>query len=311
VSFDKIAPYLQDPLVLAGFALFLFFGALRALLSSGLIPQQTQIGGYRILQRLFLFGFLLSVLIILLGFGLKYRELSRMEQRRAAELILEELKSDRTIAGSLAANAATSLDTSSELALVLRSNGAPLLKMLFPYKNLQPDSNTPAPRTMAEESLKAAMLAGLPAEQEQLDRMNAVARAIRRTLANTRGALGSLADQEGGRYRIGRTAWSANAPVIRRISAIDLTRLERTYAALEKARADYAVLLGYDLRYVDSLNDFLAFKGGGLDDDELGRVLAAERQYFMIAAAYGKEIADCIEKSGKSIDELSRAVDAA
>jgi hypothetical protein len=308
MAFEKIAPYLHDPLVLCGFALALFFGFGRTLLKSGLIPQQTQIGGYRILQRVLLYGFILSIVIILLGFGLKYRELSKEEQRAAASLIVNELKADRGVAGSLAANSATSLETTSELALALRSPASPLLKTFFPYRNIEPDDNTSAPSKMAHERLAEAIASGLPASQAQLDRMNAMARAIRGTLSRTRGALVSLSDGNGTRYRINRSAWNANASEIRRVSVVDLTKLERTYAALERARSDYDVLMRYNLAYADALDQFLAFKDNDLSEEGLSRVLAAERQYFAVARAYGRSIVDAIDSSGKATDELSRKV---
>src|SRR4051812_18604416 len=254
MSFERVAPYLHDPLVLCGFTLALFFGFGRALLKSGLIPQQSQIGGYRILQRVLLYGFLLSIVIILLGFGLKYRELSKEEQRAAASLIMNELKADRGVAGSLAANSATSLETTSELALALRSDASPLLKTFFPYRNIEPDEKTLPPGKMAHERLAEAISSGLPASQPQLDRMNAMARAIRGTLSRTRGALVSLSDEKGARYRINRSAWNANAAVVRRISVIDLTQLEGTYAGLDRARSDYDVLMRYNLAYADALD---------------------------------------------------------
>lgn len=308
MGFDKIAPYLQDPLVLAGFALTLFFGLGRAVLKAKVIPQLTQIGGYRVLQRLLLYGFALSIVIILLGFGLKYRELSRKEQLAAARQILEELKADRGVAGTLAANSATSLETTSELALVLRSDGSPLLRIFFPPQNLQPAKDTPAPSAMAHERLALAITSGLPARQAELDRMNLVARTIRGTLGRTRSALSSLADLDETRYRIRRTAWTANAPVIRRISAVDLTRLESTYARLEQTRANYAVMLRYNIRYLDTLDGFLEFKDNDLSEEGLARVLAAERQYFTVAAAYSKAIADSIDESNKAIKDLESSL---
>jgi len=311
MPFEKIAPYLQDPLVLAGFALLLFFGLANGLIKSGLIPVQSQRGGYRLLQRTLLYGFVLAAVIVLLGFGLKYRELSKHEQAAAARLILAELKADRGVAGSLAANSATALEDSSQLALVLRNEQAsPLLRTLLPYRNLEPDAKTPAPSAMAHAQLAEALAEGLPMRQAELDRMNAVARAVRGTLMRTRGALASLADLDGARYRISRGAWTANAPVARRVSQVDLTQLERTYASLEQARANYAVLMRYDLGYMDALDRFLAFDKNSIDEPGLAALLAAERQYFTVAAAYSKSIVEELTAAGHAIDKLEAQVNA-
>ena len=84
LSFDKLAPYLKDPLVLIGFTLLLFFGIARAIIRSGQLTPVTGAKSYRVLQTVLLYGFLLGVLVIALGFGLKYRELSEAEQRNAS-----------------------------------------------------------------------------------------------------------------------------------------------------------------------------------------------------------------------------------
>lgn len=75
-SFEKLAPYLSDPLVLVGFVLLLFFGLARAIVRSRLLTPINGLKSYRVLQTLLLYGFVLGVLIIALGFGLKYRDLS-------------------------------------------------------------------------------------------------------------------------------------------------------------------------------------------------------------------------------------------
>jgi hypothetical protein len=294
--------------VLAGFALALFFGLANGLIRSGLIPVQSQRSGYRLLQRILLYGFMLALAIVVLGFGLKYRELSRGEQAAAARLILAELKADRGVAGSLAANSATALQDSATLAYVLRSKASPLLHLLLPYRNIQPDDQTAAPAQMAHQQLAAAIVGGLPERQIELDRMNAVANAVRGTLGRTRVALQSLADLDGSRYRMSRAAWNANLPVLRRVSAIDLTQLEGTYSNLEQARANYAVLMQYDLTYVGAADRFLAFNKHELTEEELAQFLAAERQYFAVATAYSSSIVNEISAAGQSIDKLDASL---
>ena len=49
-SFEKIAPFLQDPFVLAGFAVFLFFSFSRLLIVRGIIPPLPAGKGYAILR---------------------------------------------------------------------------------------------------------------------------------------------------------------------------------------------------------------------------------------------------------------------
>jgi hypothetical protein len=57
ISFDKLAPYLKDPLVLVDFALLLFFGLARPLIRSGLLTPVTGAKSYRVLLTVLLYGF--------------------------------------------------------------------------------------------------------------------------------------------------------------------------------------------------------------------------------------------------------------
>ena len=82
-GFTEVAPYLEDPLVLSGFALFLFFGALRLLVKR--LPVVTKkIAGIAVL-RLVTFGFVLAIVVIVLGFGLRFMEVQSDAARIASE----------------------------------------------------------------------------------------------------------------------------------------------------------------------------------------------------------------------------------
>jgi len=75
-SFEKIAPFLSDPLILIGFFVFLAFLIARLIIRSGLIPVLGSGEGFTILRIILRYGFILGLVIIVLGFLIKYRELS-------------------------------------------------------------------------------------------------------------------------------------------------------------------------------------------------------------------------------------------
>ncbi len=70
-GFAEYAQYLQHPLTLVGFVLLLFFGVHRALLRSRVLPPLTASGGSKVVQALLRYGFIIALLIILLGFALE------------------------------------------------------------------------------------------------------------------------------------------------------------------------------------------------------------------------------------------------
>ena len=73
VDFGPIAPYLTNPLVLIGFVLMLIFGVYHALIRSGMMLHVTQQAGRKKVQQTLLhYGFVLSLVVIVLGFGYQF-----------------------------------------------------------------------------------------------------------------------------------------------------------------------------------------------------------------------------------------------
>ncbi len=83
-GFAKIARYLQHPLVLVGFVLFLFFSVHKALISSGIIPPVDQQAAGTIVYTLLRYGFVVAIVVIIFGFSLQffkaYRERSSLDE---------------------------------------------------------------------------------------------------------------------------------------------------------------------------------------------------------------------------------------
>jgi Flp pilus assembly protein TadD len=79
-AFKDIAPYLSHPLVLIGFGLFLVFGIQRTLLKAGIIPPLTTRTGGKVVQTLLRYGFIIALLIIMLGFAMAFFKTQRETQ---------------------------------------------------------------------------------------------------------------------------------------------------------------------------------------------------------------------------------------
>ncbi|MDU9050859.1 MAG: tetratricopeptide repeat protein [Candidatus Electrothrix sp. Rat3] len=69
-GFDKVAPYLTNPLVLAGFVLMLAYGIHWQLMKSGLLAQATKKDSALIIRLFLRYGFWLALVLLLAGFGL-------------------------------------------------------------------------------------------------------------------------------------------------------------------------------------------------------------------------------------------------
>jgi hypothetical protein len=79
-TFTNIVPYLKEPLVLMGFFLFIAFSFCRYLVKKGVIPTLPKTLGYRILRLIFLYGFILGLVLVILGFELKRQELINQKE---------------------------------------------------------------------------------------------------------------------------------------------------------------------------------------------------------------------------------------
>lgn len=126
LDFSNIVAYLKDPLILIGFFVFIFFGFARLVVKRGLIPTLSKTLGYNILKHILLYGFVIGVLIIILGFFLKYQSLNGADQIALNSKLWDAAKegSNETIEQVLAAGAQINSTTSGGMtALMLASLG--------------------------------------------------------------------------------------------------------------------------------------------------------------------------------------------
>ncbi len=79
-GFDKVAPYLTHPLALIGFVLLAVFSIHKALIQSGIIPPVGPRVGGRLLQSLLRYGFVIALVVIVLGFALQFYKTQKLPE---------------------------------------------------------------------------------------------------------------------------------------------------------------------------------------------------------------------------------------
>jgi hypothetical protein len=309
MDFVKLAPYLQDPLVLMGFVLLLFFGLARSLLKAGIIPQLNQRGGYRIISRLLLYGFLLALAIISVGFALKYNELSRQEQSNVISLINQELYGNERIVNELKKNVKTIGNVTTVVSSVMRSPGIPLLSTLFPKENLDESLSVPASLDYARSRLELANAMGLLNNPFEKDKFSRAGKAISATIRKTIAVVSSLADTDGTRYPINNSMWTANLPVLRKIHIFEMSEMEVLYQNIHLVRTNYTIVTKQSIQYLNSIDAFFSESESPITATRLASVLAAERLYLTTARSYEislqNEIAEIEKLRGKILGNLS------
>ena len=304
MEFQKIAPYLQDPLVLMGFALLLFFGFARAVLRAGIVPQLTKAAGHNVVSRMLLYGFVLALAIIALGFGLKYRELSKAEQERAVLLLHQELSGNVDTINELRLNSETIARTTETLNTVLRHPGIEIMAALFPAENIDATAEIPASLDLSRALLSEAKESGLLDNELERAKFNQAAQAIAGTILRTEAALNSLADQDNVRYRIKTNVWESNLPILRKIEIVPIDHLQVAYQEMALLRANYNVSVSYSLAYVEALQSFFDGSNPVINEQNLASVLAAERIFMTTLSEFDAAAEDRTKDLQRAIESL-------
>jgi hypothetical protein len=304
MEFEKIAPYLQDPLVLIGFMLLLFFGFARTIVKAGLIPQLTRNAGYRVISKILLYGFLLAFAIIALGFGLKYRELSQAEQERAVLLLHQELAGNLAVVVELQKNIATIRGATDALGEVLRHPGIPVMSAMFPAENIDVKSSVPVALDYSRKLLADLRSSGLTENELELNKFNMAADAIVGTIGRTKGAISSLSDTENARYVLRSQVWDANLPILRKIEIVSVPELQNLYQEMQLLRTNYNVIVAYSISYVETLEEFFGDKEKAITEQRLAAVLASERLFAVTEAEFSHSLSERLRSISAALLEL-------
>ena len=290
IDFAKIAPYLKDPLILIGFCLFLGFLFARSIIKAGIIPQLSRTFGYKILQRILLYGFIIALALIALGFGLKYRELSQKEQANSVRLLDQELTGNLEVIAELKKNTETIINVTSTVSKVLRTPGLKLLAALFPAENLDPKALVPASADLASQALEAALNKGLINDELERKKFSAAAAAILGTIKRTQSTIRSLADPAETRYVLKSEIWKSELPILRKINIINVTQFQAAYGEMTLARTNYNIVVLRCLDYLAAVSAFFDPKDHRITRQSLAAVLAAERLFVQVSTEYANQL---------------------
>jgi hypothetical protein len=248
-----------------------------------------------VLQRILLYGFVIALALIGLGFGLKYRELSRAEQTSAVHLLQQELADNLSVLGSLKENVQTILGATNAVSQVLRTPGIKLLAALFPAENLDPKANVPASVDYARQLLTQAEQAGLIANPVERQKFGLAAQAVSGTIDRTISTVRSLSDPGGQRYVMKSEVWKSQLPILRKVNIVDVTSFQASYTQLELSRANYNVVTARCIDYLTAVERFLNPPDHKINPEGLAAVLAAEHLYTVVATEYAKNLIENIE----------------
>jgi hypothetical protein len=325
IDFSKIAPYLKDPLVLIGFFLLLAFSFCRYLIKRGVVPPLPPTLGFRILRTILLYGFLLGLLLIGLGFALKYKELQDTkhaneirlaeqrqkdeneradrlkaaaaahekdirEQQQAVARLQTELDGNLAVAEQLRRNTIVFLNNFKTLTTVTRTPGIKLLDVMFPNENLDLKMSDADASGLADRAINQIRDSGLLSDQLERENFTAAAQAVSKTIEATLSTAQSLEDLDRKRYSFSNTVWLNDQPTLAKVIVADITPYQESYNRLALLRANYDVVGAHFVEYLTALQKFFDPAKHLITRDSLRSVLTQERYCDSLLIRYGEQL---------------------
>ena len=304
-DFGTYAPYLSDPLVLVGFFVFAFFSFSRYLVKKGVIPTITRTAGYRLLRSILLYGFLLGILIIGLGFGLRYTELSKAEQENAVRIIQSEILVNQQTIGEISKNTEQMLELFQVVSQSLRNDGLPIWSTLFPADNLSLTFADPEISKLVETAMATLDASGILKDELEVTKATASARVLAATIERTRSTVASLADLDHVRYVVRHNAFDAHLNILRKVEIVNLTTLQTTYGNWHTVRSNFDVVSRNMIEYLDALQAFLQPTDNTIDRLSLQKVLTAERLAISVLTQHAADLAEAMEATNSLVQTVS------
>jgi hypothetical protein len=304
-GFAKFAIYLKDPLVLSGFVVFVGFLTLRQLLQANIIPILQQGQGFKLLRLILSYGFVLGLAIVVLGMGLKYRELSKDEQKRAAALVRNELEADFTVVSELSKNTDSLSNLGQGLASILRDQRFKILAGLFPTQNIDVSVDEATLTNLYIERIGWLDQTQLWQDTSERRRTEEACAAIARFVDRTRSTVESLSDRQSLRYQITRKAFDANLDIVRKIDVVDMTDLASLYYRMGDVRVLYNRIVSGSLEYMEAVRAFCSSLPPDLAS--LSAALALERLTFRLLPEYKNKIVNLMKSIAEHVDSLETA----
>lgn len=288
MNFEKIAPFLKDPLILIGFFLFVAFLFIRSLVNKGIIPTLKKDQGYNILRLILLYGFIIGLVLIALGFGLKFKEISKAEQEKLVVLLQNELDNNIQVISELKKNTESYLNQQIEISKSLRTEGIRILPLMFPQVNLDLDSNINT-NSLAQQAFVDIVNNKLPQNKLEMQKLDAFAKALTKTLLAVKRTNESMMDKERTKYKIETTVWTSNLATYKKISIIDVTLFQRAITQENNIRNDYDIISKATIDYCDHVANYFK-EDNELTWENLATVLSVERQSYTLIIEYSKNL---------------------
>ncbi|VAW48347.1 hypothetical protein MNBD_GAMMA02-994 [hydrothermal vent metagenome] len=265
VLFSSVLPYFTDPLIWIGFILLLVFLLTRYFLNNDIITELPAWLDAELPRRVLKHGFVVGLLVIVLGIGLKYHELSEAEQSHAINLVKTEINNNLSTIEQLAQNTQTLIDSHQAVSGALRSGDSVIMNRLFPSPD-QPSDEAINFSKIVEASFTALKESNLLKSKGAMKSFNSSKDQIKSIIYPHNQVLISIQDPNSKQYAITIQMWHDHKEVIARAGDFDQLRFEDSLATMHAIRKQYQRTLRDSADYFTETLNFMernTFIGNG------------------------------------------------
>ncbi len=263
--FSQLVHYLTDPVVIFGMILFLGLLLVRYLLSHEIIEHLPAKLDGKIPRLLLSYGFVIGLLIVVMGVGLKHRELSLAEEQHAFRMLDDEYRKNITTINTLLANTEQALQTHQAVTASLRADDSKILQIIFPTEHITTKTDVNIAQ-LVDASFQELKSSGVLKNEASMAQFNAAKNQIKSNIGQQIEILKSLQISEENRFVIEQEVWSNHMNVYNNTDDFDVVEFEESLIQMEELRDNYITVLRKTREYFEVARDFMdrsTFIGNG------------------------------------------------
>ncbi len=262
---SSIRPYFTDPLIWIGVVLILIFLLIKYLLNKNVITQLPDWLASEASKKLIKHGYLLGILVTILGFGLQHHELNKAEQNLTKNLINTEVKNNLATIQYISKNIQILLDSHQILYEALRHTDSKIMQYLFPTTVQDSDKNKQLSQRV-EVAFNALKESNLLKKTAAMNALNSSKKRINVIIHPIHESLNVMRNPAGQNMVIETELWQTHQDVITQLDGFDLAKYEQNLTLMQSLKNEYEQTLEDNADYVDEVMNFLepsTFIGNG------------------------------------------------
>ncbi len=233
-------------------------------------------------------GFLLGLLVTVLGITLKYHQLNKAEQSHALNLIQTEINNNLTTIQQLSQNTQTLLDSHQTISNALRSGDSRIMKLLFPTTEQTADKATQLSQKV-EKSFAVLKESNLLKNKTAMNVFNSNKNQINTALNLINQTLASMQDPAGEKYAIKTQIWQNHKEVIAQLDDFDMNAFENSLNSMHALKSQYNQALKDNSDYFFEVSNFAehnTFVGNGI----IFKIMSKEKQSLISLSKLNADI---------------------